>query len=99
MIAYTLSAVLAAFFLFGADRLLLKTRVLVPSPQNLRTGILFLLFQLVFDNLFTFWGLWHFNAGEILGSYTPIVPIENLLYGQVLLWTTVLVYAYFSNPR
>lgn len=94
MMQYTLAVSVAFFLVIALDRAL-RTRIIRPTPQMIYTTIIFLVFQLIFDNYFTAQGLWVFNASETLGIFLPFIPIENLLFGVEMLWFTLIVYTYF----
>lgn len=91
MMEYTAWSVLALFGVWLLD-LVLNTRLIHPTPRFLKTSIVFLAFQLVFDNLFTWQGIWVFNPTEVIGIYLPFIPLENLFFGLALLWGTLILY-------
>ena len=71
---------------------LARTHLIRPTPPFLFTTLAFLAFQLVFDNLFTWHGIWVFNPEEVIGIYLPFIPLENLFFGLALLWGTLILY-------
>ena len=46
-------------------------------------------FQLIFDNYFTYLGLWVFDFSHTLGILLPVIPLENLIFGISLTLATV----------
>ena len=99
MMEYTLAVALGLVIVFLMDRFL-HTRVLrvENKPFWLAAGI-FLLLQLVFDNLFTAQGVWLFNRAETLNIVVPFIPIENLVFGFELFAVSIILYEYFRRPR
>ncbi len=98
MTEYTIAVILAASFLFFLDKKL-KTNVIRPTWRFIQTGLVFLIAQLVFDNLFTYFGIWEFNPQHVLGIFVPFIPLENLVFGQVLLWFTLVTYTHFGGEK
>ncbi len=97
MMQYTLAVLAGLGLIFFLDRVLLRTKILRPTPQMGYTTTVFLLFQLVFDNYFTWKEIWVFNPNEIIGIYVPFIPIENLLFGIDMLWFCLITYSFFRN--
>ncbi len=91
MTLYTYS-VIAGFFAVLILDFILRTKVIRPNARFFYTTIVFVIFQLIFDNYFTLQGLWVFNQSETLEIFVPFIPIENLLFGVVLLWGTLILY-------
>jgi len=98
MMQYTLAVFIGFFLVIGFDRIL-RTNVIRPSSQMIYTTIIFLAFQLVFDNYFTIQGLWVFNPSETLGIFLPFIPVENLIFGVEMLWFTLIVYTYLQRKH
>ncbi|MDP2666793.1 MAG: lycopene cyclase domain-containing protein [Candidatus Diapherotrites archaeon] len=95
---YTIWVSLALFGVWMLD-LILETKVIRPTRRLVFTTGIFLVFQLVFDNLFTSQGIWRFNPNAVLGIYLPIIPLENLLFGTALLWSTLILYTQFQKMQ
>lgn len=89
---YTLSIIIFGIFLVVLDKIF---QMHILSRSNIafwKTAAVFFVFQLVFDNLFTYLGVWSFNSAETIGIFVPFIPIENLIYGQELLAFTIIFY-------
>jgi lycopene cyclase domain-containing protein len=96
--AYSAAVVVGFFLVILLDRVL-RTRVIRPTPRMAYTTIVFILFQLVFDNFFTGRGLWVFNSSETMGIFVPIIPVENLFFGLEMVWFTIILYSFFSREQ
>ncbi len=94
---YTLAIIVAGFFIGILDAVLQTHIVLRPNQIFWKTAITFLLFQLIFDNLFTYWGVWSFNSAETIGIFVPFIPIENLFFGLEMLCFTLIFYQKIKN--
>jgi len=95
MIEYTLLCIvaLAAAYLFDH---LLKTRV--SSRRTFLYALaLALLTQLVVDNLTAWRGFWNFNRDMMLGVRVPVIPLENLLFGIALFYSTIISWEFSSR--
>ncbi len=99
MMEYTIGVLVGLILLFVVDRAL-QTHVLRVRnhPFWFAAGI-FAVFQLLFDNLFTWQGIWIFNRAEVIGIFVPFIPIENLFFGFELFAFTIILYEFFRRPR
>ncbi|QLJ52766.1 MAG: lycopene cyclase domain-containing protein [Candidatus Fermentimicrarchaeum limneticum] len=95
MIEYALRCivVLAAVYLFDH---LLKTRV-GRRRTFLYALAMALLTQLVVDNLTAWRGFWNFNRDAVLGVRVPVIPLENLLFGIALFYSTIISWEFSSR--
>jgi lycopene cyclase domain-containing protein len=85
--------------IIALDKWLLRTHLLhLANTRLLKTSVIFLLFQLLFDNYFTWKGLWVFDPHAVMGIFLPFIPIENLFFGLELLWMSMLLYQFFLAP-
>ncbi|MEM4347993.1 MAG: lycopene cyclase domain-containing protein [Candidatus Anstonellaceae archaeon] len=81
---YTL---LSLLWLGASVYLVVKAR---PNARKLAIAAsVCIFFQLIFDNLMTWAGLWIFDPGQVLGIWLPFIPIENLAFGLALMFATV----------
>lgn len=99
MMEYTLATVVGLLFVFVLDYLVLRTKIIRFTPPMVYTTIIFVIFQLVFDNLFTWQGLWVFNTDETIGVLVPFIPIENIFFGVEMLWFTLILFSFFSREQ
>jgi lycopene cyclase domain-containing protein len=76
---YTLLSLLA-LLLALASAIYLK----LPAKPLLLLCFLSIFFQLIFDNIMTWAGLWEFDFSQTLGLSLPFIPLENLLFGLAL---------------
>jgi lycopene cyclase domain-containing protein len=95
---YTLLTMVGFFLVLGLDYFL-QTKIIRLSLKLVYTTIIFVVFQLIFDNLFTREGLWVFNKSETLGIFVPFIPIENLFFGIEMLWFTLILFSFFSREK
>jgi lycopene cyclase domain-containing protein len=99
MTEYTFAVIAGLILVYFIDRTL-KTHVLRFSNRPFwKTAAIFAAFQLVFDNLCTFLGIWKFNSQHVLGIFVPFIPIENLIFGFELLSLSVILYEFFARAR
>lgn len=56
-------------------------------------------FQLIFDNYFTYLGLWIFDFSHTIGILLPVIPLENLLFGIALTIATVASWESLKEAR
>ena len=91
MMQYTLAVSIGFFLVMALDRAL-RTNIIRLTPQLVFTTLIFLAFQLIFDNYFTTLGIWTFNMSETLGIFVPFIPIENLFFGIEMLWFTLILF-------
>lgn len=96
--AYSAAVVAVFFLVFLLDRAL-QTKIIRLEPRIVYTTIVFIIFQLIFDNFFTERGLWVFNSAEIVGIFVPIIPLENIFFGVEMLWFTLILYSFFSREQ
>lgn len=95
MMEYTITALVVLAIVLALDHFLLQTRIITLSNKRLwKTTAVFVLFQFVFDNYFTWKGLWVFDRTQVIGIFLPFIPIENLLFGMELLWLTLIFYVF-----
>ena len=95
MIEYTLLCIVALAAAYFFDHLL-ETRV------GRRRAFLYalamaLLTQLVVDNLTAWRGFWNFNRDMMLGMRVPVIPLENLLFGIALFYSTIISWEFSSR--
>ncbi|MEM4554520.1 MAG: lycopene cyclase domain-containing protein [Candidatus Anstonellaceae archaeon] len=81
---YTLLSLLG---LIASAYLALKARL--DEKKLAAAGAICLFFQLIFDNLMTWVGLWVFDPAQILGILLPFIPAENLAFGLALMIATI----------
>ncbi|MCX8196727.1 MAG: lycopene cyclase domain-containing protein [Candidatus Micrarchaeota archaeon] len=83
--------------------LVLSFLLALASRTNMRmllaAGLVSLAFQLVFDNLMTYVGLWKFSERYILGIRVPFIPAENLAFGLSLMVCTVLCWELLAKVK
>ncbi|MBM3281918.1 MAG: lycopene cyclase domain-containing protein [Candidatus Diapherotrites archaeon] len=97
MMEYTISTIIGFVIVLFLDRILLRTKIIGFSPRMVYTTVVFIVFQLFFDNYFTQQGLWSFNSAETLGVLVPFVPIENIFFGIEMLWFALILFSFFSR--
>ena len=99
MISYSLAVLLALLSLIVGDHLL-RTRVMeFQNKAFWKTAGIFAVFQFVFDNLFTAVGVWRFDAAQTLGVFIPFIPVENMVYGFVLLGWTIVLFTFWARVK
>ncbi len=99
MMEYSFILLGVLLFLVGLDRTL-GTRILRRDNYPFwKTAFVFAAFQWVFDNYFTFIGIWRFDSAQTMGVFIPFIPVENMVYGFELLALTVILYSFFARPR
>ncbi len=76
---YTLLSLLAILLAWAC-----ALRSKLPLKPLLLLCFLSISFQLIFDNIMTWAGLWEFDFSQTLGLSLPFIPLENLLFGLAL---------------
>ena len=95
MMGYTHAVIAGMIVILLLDQFLLRTRIITLHNKRLwKTTAVFVVFQLVFDNYFTAKELWVFNPTEVIGIFLPFIPIENIFFGIVLLWLSIILYTF-----